>query len=642
MTTLQHRVDIQALRGIAVLLVVFYHARLIPISNGHFGVDIFFVISGFLISSQLFKQIENEQFSFKQFYLRRAWRLLPAAYTVIAVSLIAAPWALTHAEMNDLVQQVWGALSFTANFFLWSQTGYFESSAELKPLLHMWSLSIEEQYYLVTPALLVLIPRRHWFKAIVLLTVISMVTYLMLLEPKPGASFYFTPTRVWELGIGSMLAYCLHTNAKPTKPRPYLAILACSIAILGVAYSFEGVSANRVNLLAVVFATAVVIACEPKWLHQGVLAIWLARVGTISYSLYLVHWPILSLLRNVNISGEDLWWPFRVLAVIVSFICAAALYHLIENRFRITDETKLRRFTPMVLASCLIIALSLTVQQLSGGEKYTELFRPNIGLDETCRSPNFYEIPACKTSDKPSTLIWGDSYAMHLVPGIKASDRKGLIQATFSTCVPIKGISFYQPPQHGLSWAHKCLSFNQSAIDYAIKNPDIELVVIASLWTHMLNVPLHVKNTDDKPQTSQLNKGDITGAIIRTVSTLKSAGKKVVLVAPPPSLGFNIAKCHEQRDREQFRIGSQEPEDCRLDYNKYLEREKRLNAIFEKLRENNIAIYSFAEKLCNDEFCDTKLDGVILYQDRGHLSISGSIHYAQKFSMHEELNSLAN
>ena len=140
MTALQHRVDIQALRGIAVLLVVFYHARLIPIANGHFGVDIFFVISGFLISSQLFKQIESEQFSFKQFYLRRAWRLLPAAYTVIAVSLFAAPWTLTHAEMNDLVQQVWGALSFTANFVLWSQTGYFESSAELKPLLHMLSL----------------------------------------------------------------------------------------------------------------------------------------------------------------------------------------------------------------------------------------------------------------------------------------------------------------------------------------------------------------------------------------------------------------------------------------------------------------------------------------------------------------------
>lgn len=231
---------------------------------------------------------------------------------------------------------------------------------------------------------------------------------------------------------------------------------------------------------------------------------------------------------------------------------------------------------------------------------------------------------------------------MHLIPGIKASNHDGLVQATFSTCVPINGISFYQPPEHGLSWAEKCLSFNQSAVNYAINNPDIKLVVMASPWGHMLNVPLHVKITDEKLQTSQLNIDNIFDAIIETVSSLKAAGKKVVLVAPPPTLGFNIAKCHEQRDRKQLRIGSHVREDCRLDYATYLEREKRLNTIFEKLREQNIAIYSFAEKLCTDEICETKLDGVILYQDMGHLSISGSIHYAQKFSMYEELNSLAN
>lgn len=623
-------------------MVVFYHARLIPIANGHFGVDIFFVISGFLISSQLFKQIENGQFSFKQFYLRRAWRLLPAAYTVIALTLIAAPWTLTHAEMSDLVQQAWGALSFTANFVLWGQTGYFESSAELKPLLHMWSLSIEEQYYLVAPALLVLTPKRHWFKVILILTSISMIAYLVFLESKPGASFYFTPTRVWELGIGSILAYWLRSRDKLETPKLYLSILACGIAMLGVAYSFDGINANRINLLAVVFATAIIIGCEPKWLNQGVVATWLAKVGTISYSLYLVHWPILSLLSNINISGAGLWWPYRVFAVALSFISAIALYHLIENRFRITGESQAKRIIPMIAASFLIIGLSLMIQKLSGGQKYSKLFRPNIGLDEACRSPDFYKIPTCKTSARPSTLVWGDSYAMHIVPGLKASKHDGLIQATFSTCVPINGISFYQPPQYGLSWAEKCLNFNQSALDYAIKNPDIKLVVMASPWTHMFNVPLHVKSVDDKSQTSQLSKDEIIKEIIQTVSILKSAGKKVVLVAPPPTLGFNIAKCHEQRDRKQFRIGSQVREDCRLDYAKYLERDKTLNAVFERLREKNIAIYSFAEKLCNQEFCETKLDGVILYQDMGHLSISGSIYYAQKFSLYEELNSLAN
>ncbi len=568
---------------------------------------------------------------------------MPAAYVVIAISLIAAPWTLTHAEMSDLIQQAWGSLSFTANFVLWSQTGYFESSAELKPLLHMWSLSIEEQYYLVTPALLVLIPRQHWFKAVLILTLISMIAYLAFLESKPGASFYFTPTRVWELGIGSILAYLLRTRAKPDTTKPYLSTLACGLIVLGVAYNFEGINANRINILVVVFSTATIIACEPKWLNQGLVATWLAKVGAISYSLYLVHWPILSLLSNINISGMDLWWLYRAFAVALSFIAAIALYHLIENRFRITDESQARGFVPILFASFLIIALSFTIKSLSGGQKYTELFRPNVGLDQACRSPEFYEIPACKTSARPSTLVWGDSYAMHLVPGINASRHDGLIQAAFSTCVPIVGISFYQPPQHGLSWAQKCLAFNQSALDHAIKNPDIKLVVIASAWMHMLNVPLHVKITGDEAQAIQLSKDDIIEAIDQTVSILKKSGKKVVLVAPPPSLGFNIAKCHEQRDRKQLRIGLQQVrEDCRLDFARYLERDKALNAIFEALREKNIAIYSFAENLCNNEFCETKLDEVILYQDSGHLSISGAIYYEHRFSMYDELNKLAN
>jgi len=209
---MNYRTDIQALRGVAVLLVVFYHARLIPIQNGFLGVDIFFVVSGFLITSQISTQLNNKNFSFQKFYLRRAWRLLPAAYTVLFACCLLAPWTLSYSQQQDFVQQIWGAITLSANFVLWDQVGYFEGAAKLKPLLHTWSLSIEEQYYLLMPALLVITPKKYWFPVLTLLSISSYSIYLLLQNTNSVAAFYFTPSRLWELGVGSVLALGLNSR----------------------------------------------------------------------------------------------------------------------------------------------------------------------------------------------------------------------------------------------------------------------------------------------------------------------------------------------------------------------------------------------------------------------------------------------
>ncbi|MDG2571002.1 acyltransferase, partial [Vibrio parahaemolyticus] len=170
----EFRADIQALRGIAVLLVVIYHANVGLFPAGYLGVDIFFVISGFLITGLIKTHLEEGRFSFREFYYRRAKRLLPAAYTVIALTTIAAPFFLSDIGLQEFKFQVLGAITFTGNIALWLQSDYFAQAAETKPLLHVWSLAIEEQYYLLLPAFLLATPARLWLRVVGLLLVISL------------------------------------------------------------------------------------------------------------------------------------------------------------------------------------------------------------------------------------------------------------------------------------------------------------------------------------------------------------------------------------------------------------------------------------------------------------------------------------
>lgn len=637
--TISYRLDIQALRGIAVILVVFYHANLFPVQNGFLGVDIFFVISGFLITSQITNQINNNCFSFREFYLRRAWRLLPSAYTVFFICCLLSPWVLSSSELDDFVQQIWGALSFTANFVLWGQTGYFEDASELKPLLHTWSLSVEEQYYLLAPALLVFIAKKYWTTSVFLTTALSLYFYFILIASNPNASFYATSSRIWELGIGSILA--LTTTKRHYKIPQWCSCIVAGAILAAVFFTVPNISPTQVNLVIVVFGTALIISTKPQWLNQGALIHLSAKIGAISYSLYLVHWPIIAFLNSANTSGGGLWWPYRLGAVFSSFLLAYLLYTRVESKFRITEKPHSRTFIPLVLVSLLIVFVSIFLSLQSSDTDYSNRFRANSGLSEQCKKANFHHIDECQTSNSPTVLLWGDSYAMHLANGLKVTSSTGIVQAAFKSCAPVKGLTLYRPSEFNLDWARRCISFNLNVTDYITKNKQIDLIIMASAWEYLLDEQQRSETSTGDIEVSTLTIKQVALKIKNTTDLARNLGKKIVVVAPPPKAGFNSAKCHERVERGLWRIDTTDRANCTIPLAAHQLRSKDIQILMDELRALDIPIYSFEDKLCNRKKCETKLDDVILYRDRGHLSYLGSEHYAKKFDLFAELKSLA-
>jgi len=632
-----YRVDIQALRGIAVLLVVLYHANILTLPGGYLGVDIFFVISGFLITTQITRQINNQTFSFREFYLRRAWRLIPAAYVVFAVCTIAAPWLLTSMELNDFKEQLIGAISFSANIVLWTQTGYFEDAAELKPLLHTWSLAIEEQYYLVMPALLYILAAKRWLFVITLLSLVSFALMSVFISTVPGAVFYLTPTRVWELGIGSALALLMIRGWQGTPT--WLSYIACLVVLILPFKLLPAAEHVELNNLLVTLATALVIAGKLRLLNLSPPAKLLASVGTISYSLYLVHWPIFAFINSANLGQHYLSWEVRAAALIASFLLAYLLYLFVETRWRITEPQHQRTFWPLATVTAALIVGSIIIGNNNNVENLVDERRGNPGLSLDCSTNQALSIEQCRTSETPKTLVWGDSFAMHLLPGLKLFSQGGVQQAARSTCAPLLNTALYRPPNQNKAWSIECLTFNRSVMAHIENSATLELIVLSSPWNYLLQDLAYANFDRQGFKLAARTPQDIVTEIAMLVQTLKELGKKVVVVAPPPSSNFDIGKCHQRKNLRIISFGG--TPDCNFSLTAFQKQHAKITLFVQSLKNANIPVYDFQDNLCDENSCSTILEGTVLYRDSGHLSIRGSEVYAKRFNLYQALLTLA-
>ena len=511
-----YRPDIDGLRAIAVLGVVGFHAFPRRVHGGFVGVDVFFVVSGYLISSIIYNALRQGRFSYLEFYARRVRRIFPALLVVLAASLVAGLLLPFPDDYKQLGRQVAAGAGFAANFLFWSQSGYFDTNAALKPLLHLWSLGIEEQFYLVWPLLLAFLYGRTRRVAmwIALLLCLSFAVNALGIWEHASAMFYLPSSRFWELLSGALLAYWVSFASRggswveTRKTQTALAwcgvlLLATSATEIGEDSAFPGYWA-----LLPVAATLCLIASSRSWLNQRVLAQRpLVFIGLISYPLYLWHWVLLSLLRMWLYDGAEPPRMQRVIAVLLSVLLAWGTYELIEKPIRFGKGAAGRTlWKPAGLVTLMVFVglVGLVVDRSNGlAQRYPPAIRPLAAFQYDEERRWYTDVLGgghCFDEDSSATesrlgaqcvqaangrkkllVLWGDSHAAALYPGFKALQAKRpdyrLAQFTWGGCPPMLDWDSPRVPQ--------CRRFNDVTLDKVTElRPDI--VVLEGNWSMYL------------------------------------------------------------------------------------------------------------------------------------------------------------
>lgn len=621
-SSIAYRQDIDGLRAIAVIAVVISHAFPTLLSGGFIGVDIFLVISGFLISSILIKELEADTFSLGHFYVRRIIRLFPALIAVLIFCLAFGWLALLADEYTLLGKHTLAGSVFISNLVFWSEASYFDAAAEAKPLLHLWSLGIEEQFYLAWPLMLLLLwrTRANPSLAITALAALSFALNIYQATDNPTADFYSPLTRLWELLAGAMLA-CVTDRWKPTLTLSHAMslvgtlLIAAGLATINSSSIFPGTLA-----LLPVIGTVLLIAAGPLGLinRTALSGRLLVGIGLISYPLYLWHWPLLSFARIIESATPPL--ETRIILVILAFALAWATYRFIEKPIRI-GRIKTPVAAMSLAATAILVAIAALIIQVNNGfpsragANPVTLYPDDLGrapyiaylnkhfsrcADEKLRSFSAYDPGAngyrCFQS-KPSIpidmLLIGDSHAEHLLPGLSEQFKDLNVASFIHVDIPVIDSEKFK---------------DAFAIVLADKN--IKTVIISAAWEDKIapsldNLPTRLKNTFD---------------------AFKNSGKKLYVMDDIPSFLFDSAKCKYGR---RF---SDNGQTCSSDLANHLDRRKYYydilqSAVSESGYPRLVQTYPY---FCTEKSCSMTKDGSLLYRDSGHLTISGSEYLARR------------
>jgi peptidoglycan/LPS O-acetylase OafA/YrhL len=633
---MKYRREIDGLRAFAVIPVILYHADMGLIPGGFVGVDIFFVISGYLITTIILEDLDSGRFSILRFYERRLRRIAPALLFVCLACLpFAALWMLPS-EFKAFGKGLFHTLLMVSNFELWGDISYFAAKNELKPLLHTWSLSVEEQFYLFFPA--VLWGMRHWrkprgFYAVAALALSSLLLTWPISSFDPAANFYLPFTRIWEPAVGALLAiYGVQNIRLAAWARSILAsaglaaIIACCLLLRSTAY-YPGVA----TLAPCMGALLVIAFASPDNLAGRLLGMpWIVGIGLISYSLYLWHQPIFAFAR-LRWTDTPPAWLYLVL-IGLTFVLAIFSYRFVETPFRRGD--RIGRKTTVTLSglmASLLIALGVYVAEADGFPgRDPGLFairEPSIGISSAC---NGAILATCVTDPSPAMAVWGDSFAMHLVDGIIASvspDEGSIMQLNMGKCGPFSDIAPALPDLPA-EWPMGCINHNAAVRAYLSSSSSMRYVVLASQF--------HTYLEDSRLMTSRGEIVDSDYEMVRddlekTLGWLRSVGLKPVVFAPPPRSGRDFGLCVSRAYLLEM------PSDgCAMTR---AEQRAHDHAVLRLMTDisQRYPVVSLENYLCNQATCRVIDRDIPIYRDDGHFSKQGSKHLGRALDFYHHL-----
>jgi len=624
----KYRADIDGLRAVAILLVVWFHAA--NFKGGFIGVDIFFVISGFLISTIIFKNFDSNSFSFVEFYSRRIRRIFPALILMLVGVFIFGWFALFPDEYKQLSEHIFQGSYFTSNFSLLKESGYFDSEAETKPLLHLWSLAVEEQFYIIWPLLLWAAwkLRLNLLFVIIVVGVASFVFGLVQIQSDKAAAFYLPQSRFWEILLGSALAYLaiyqknIFTNlSNSRKLKDILSILGAALIIIGVFTITRNKNFPGAWALLPTFGSVLIIACgSGAWLNRVVLQNrFLVFFGLISFPLYLWHWPLLVFARIIE--SEKPSSLIRIVAVIVSIILAWLTYRFIERPIRFGKYTKLKTIVLTVLM--IFIGFAGYVGYANNGfisrnsiKNYQQQI-DNADILKTTRESdgscdNFglgVGILCLANSTQPEILIVGDSHATSLNSAayLKKSNLKTLL-ISIPDCLPFE--------QYSRS-SDKCANVAIQAKIAVSQIKSIKTVFIQAFAPEKFSDLYKIGN---KNQSNIQNPEDMFIAGYKDlIQAFIVEGKNVVFVLDNPKLKHDPKRCFAR----PFRAS---PDSCKIDKKDILSKQNLYRGQVKKLQEDvaSLKIFDSLQVFCDADFCYGKDKNNLFYYDKHHLNIEGS------------------
>lgn len=627
---IEYRADIDALRGLAVLAVVVFHTFPSLLPGGFVGVDVFFVISGYLVTKIIVNSKQRGSFSFLDFYSRRFRRIIPALLVVLIFTAGLSALFLLPDEIESLGKHIVAAATFSNNFILWSEANYFDKAAETKPLLHLWSLSVEEQYYLLWPFLVLLIWRLGKYSLAVLgvLFGLSFFANVFMVDERPAQVFYLLPYRFWELAAGAMVV-AAERHMAPLKPRQCetLSFIGLVLIIISMVL-FKGLTRypGYLGLLPVLGTALLIWSGERSFVGRKLTANrFLVFIGLISYPLYLWHWPLLTIARLRLADGG---W---VLTIVCAFLAVLSV-GLSFLTWKIV-ELPIRRFqifniSPVKLVCSTLLLLALTVGvgwAFKSGLLMSERQRHALEILKNYRSIYLaeYRTDICyfgEANTKPTDFleecylpdfsrrrifIWGDSFAAHLYYGInKVADKSNfqILQIT-SSCVPV------------LDWASdphsKCKEINDFAFEKIRQAKP--LVVLATNWI----------NNHERP--------DFFEKLSYTLKRLEELKVPILVVGQMPLWQDGLPKVIQ---RNFIMKGLTVPERAIAGLDKKVNFvDNKLTNFFEKSSLESQQLLRPLKELCSEKGClvlvGQDLQTSLISFDAGHFTPLGSIYFAK-------------